>query len=215
MAKLVCPHCEVATALIPTRITGTGILHDYSSPGHRQQGTVTVSAIMEPQTGHHFAIAECAGCKALFVAVKEQGSYGDWVTAWPMPQRTVAEEIPSPVREAFRDALTSLSAGSLGGCLLMCRTTLIRLQRQQGVSSLLELRDKGTISDMLYQQADEVRLWANVVGHEDFESGALTSTACEELVLYIEALLEAVYVQPARLDKLRSLRKQGKKGNPD
>jgi len=68
---------------------------------------------------------------------------------------------------------------------------------------LSELSDKGIISNMLYQQSDEVRLWANVVGHEDFDPDALTPTACED----------AVYVQPTRLTELRKLREQAKKGD--
>ena len=76
-----------------------------------------------------------------------------------------------------------------------------------------ELSDKGIISNMLYQQSDEVRLWANVVGHEDFDPDALTPTACEGLVAYIEDLLDAVYVQPTRLTELRKLREQAKKGD--
>jgi len=45
----------------------------------------------------------------LFVAVRD---LGDWVTAWPIPKRQVAAEVPQPIRGAFEDALTSLSVGS-------------------------------------------------------------------------------------------------------
>ena len=62
------------------------------------------------------------------------------------------------------------------------------------MSSLKELSDSGTISGMLYGQADEVRLWANMVGHDDFDEEAVAREAVSELVAYIEALLNAIYV---------------------
>ena len=63
---------------------------------------------------------------------------------------------------------------------------------------------------MLYQQADEMRLWANVIGHEDFDQDAVTVEVCDELVAYVDSLVDAVYVQPARLARHREQRKQAK-----
>jgi len=149
------------------------------------------------------------------VATKQYETYGDWVTVWPLVTKKVSEDIPEPIRSAFNEALLCLAVKAYGGSLMMCRTAVIRLQRHQGVSSLSQLRDKGMISEMLYQQADEVRLWANVIGHEDFDSAAVTPELCEELVAYVESLLDAVYVQPARLARHREQRKQATSGKDE
>lgn len=93
----------------------------------------------------------------------------------------------------------------------MCRTTLIALQRQQGVSSLKELKEKEVISGLLYGQADQVRLWANMMAHEDVPE-SIASDDSEQLLTYLESLLDDVYVKPARLAVLSQKRKQLEKG---
>lgn len=93
----------------------------------------------------------------------------------------------------------------------MCRMTLIALQRQQEVSSLKELKEKEVISGLQYGQADQVRLWANMVAHEDIPE-SIVSEDSEQLLTYLESLLDDVYVKPARLTVLSQKRKQLKKG---
>ena len=138
--------------------------------------------------------------------MREYGTYGDWETVWPLQTRQVSQHVPQSVGSAFEEALLCLAVQALGGCLLMSRTALIRLQRDKNAANFAELRDKGLISTMLYEQANEVRLWANVVGHEDFDPDALTTDLCEELVDYVESLLDSAYVQPARLAEHRRKR---------
>jgi hypothetical protein len=92
----------------------------------------------------------------------------------------------------------------------MNRTTVIRLLRECKVPSLKELFESGRISRLLYGQADEVRLWANTLGHDDFDSEALTAEICQELTDYIESLLDAIYVQPAKLAAHKKKRTEAK-----
>lgn len=85
------------------------------------------------------------------------------------------------------------------------------MQRNTNITSLKGLKEKGLISDILYNQADEVRLWANMIGHEDIPSG-VTRDDCEQLLAYMEALLHAIYVEPKRLTDLSQRRKKLKNG---
>ena len=94
------------------------------------------------------------------------------------------------------------------GCLMLCRTALIALQRNRNVSQLVDLKDKGVISETLYKQADEVRLWANVVGHENINPEMVNKEDTEQLIIYVESLLDAMYVQPNRLAVLTNKRKE-------
>ena len=59
-------------------------------------------------------------------------------------------------------------------------------------------------------QANELRLWANVVGHEDMSPDAPSLEDVEQLLSYVDMLFDAVYVQPARLAALQAKR-DGKK----
>lgn len=91
-------------------------------------------------------------------------------------------------------------------CLMMCRTTLIALQRERKVSSLKELRDNGTIGGLLYCQSEQVSLWANLLGHEEVLPQSVSLSDAEQLLAYVEMLLDTVYFQPARLAGLEKKR---------
>ena len=122
----------------------------------------------------------------------------------------VAEEIPEPMKSKFEESQICFDAGAYLGCLLVCKTTLIALQRNMGITRLEELQGKG-ISNTLYKQADEVRLWANMFGHEDVPE-KVDKDDCEQLMTYIETLLNAIYVEPKRFSDLNNKRQQLKSG---
>jgi hypothetical protein len=133
--------------------------------------------------------------------------HGEWSAAYPISQAPVPEEIPEPIKSEFEEAHLCFTVGAYRGCLLVCRTALIALQRERGVSNLKELKDKGAISPMLYGQADQVRLWANMIGHEDMPE-AITKEDAEQLLTYLAAILNAIYIEPKRLAALAQKREQ-------
>jgi hypothetical protein len=89
----------------------------------------------------------------------------------------------------------------------MCQIALEALWRDKQVSNLKELTEKGIISKQLYAQADEIRQWGNVAKHELISEAILKEDA-EQLLAYLETLLDHVYVQPARLEALKQKRKE-------
>ena len=179
-------------------IRGKGIDIERSDADHRRWVDVIIGATVEGSPELAIAICQGQGCGRRFLA-QRVWSGANWEAVWPLRTRTVSEDIPDAVRLAFQEALGCLAVEAHGGCLLMCRTAVVRLLRDQQVSTLKELVDAGKISGLLYGQADEVRLWANMVGHEDYEPMKVDEQTCEELVDYVESLLDMVYVQPARL----------------
>lgn len=211
MRSVKCPHCAVMTAIEPVIIRGSGILHERSSNNFIVKGEVSIGAVVqESATNLTWVVAACQSCERFFVAVSK---YRRLDAIYPLSTRPVTDAIPMQVRIAFKDALLCMAAGALGGCLMMCRITLERMQRDKSVSSLKDLRDQGLISASLFQQADEVRRWGNMVGHDPVPLEEITALDCEELVDYVEALLDVLYVQPAKLAKHRETRKnlQGQK----
>jgi hypothetical protein len=174
-----------------------------------QHEEVQIGAVLNgPDADPHVAAVQCTECRHVFIASTTNTWSEDWHTVWPLVTAEVPLEVPEPVRSATAEALLCLAIGAFGGCLMMCRTTIIRLQREQNAESLKDLKDKGKISQQLYEQADEVRLWANMVGHEDYPTDVVDSETCQELVGYVQSLLEAAYVQSARQTKLRERRQQ-------
>ncbi len=214
MSKLICPHCGAFTSFSPASIIGKGVLLGRSTENTTEWGQVQVQAITpykyEDDT---YAIVDCQACYECFVAKREKWNSEDsedWSAVYPVSHRPVAEEIPEPIKGEFEEANLCFAVGAYTGCLLVCRAVLITLQREQGVSGLKELKEKGTISNLLYGQADQVRLWANMIGHEDVPE-PIAKEDCEELLAYLEALLDDVYVKPKRLTSLSEKRQQLKK----
>lgn len=201
MSKLICPNCGAATSFSPDQIIGEGILLGRSTETDTEWGRVQISAITTHEYDEDaYAILICQACNEYFVAKRE--AYGDeWLAVYPIPHKPVAQEIPEPIRGQFEEAQLCFAIEAYIACLLVCRTALIAIQREQGVSNLKELKDKGIISDLLYKQANQVRLWANMVGHEDIPE-AISGEDCEQLLVYLEALLTSVYVEPKRLSEL-------------
>jgi len=213
MSKLICPHCGAFTAFLPAQIRGKGLLVERSTEDRDMWEEVSIRAVTPHRPGQTtYAILICAGCEQRFVAKEE---YDGWSAVYPTVHKTVSEDIPEPIKSEFEEAHLCFAIGAHRGCLLVCRTALIDMQRQQGVSGLNELKDKGIISPFLYRQTQEIRLWANMIAHELMLPEAVTKEDTEQLLVYLETLLDAIYIQPKRLSALIQKRDQLKKGtNP-
>jgi hypothetical protein len=198
MGKLVCPRCGDATAPAPVSFP-TEV--ELKAEGDRYRKAMGIAIAVPPREPGQptYGIMLCQSCGMRFVA--EVGGEG-WNGVYPIPHRPAANEIPEPVKSHFEEARLCFAVGAYVACLMMCRTTLFTLQREQKVSSLKGLKDKETISGLLYGQADQVRLWANMVGHEDILPQSVSPPDAEQLLAYMEMLLDTVYVQRARLVEL-------------
>ena len=211
MGKVICPRCGVFTSFSPEVFIGDGMLLEESREHMRLYKRVALNAVTaEEPRQDTYAILICQACEKRFVAQKEK--YRDeWSAAYPILHKPVSEDIPEPIKSELEEAYLCFAVGAHRGCLLVCRTALIDMQREQGVSSLQELKDKGIISNLLYGQADQVRLWANMVGHEVVLPEAVTKEDTEHLLAYLGTLLDTVYVQPKQLSALSQKREELKK----
>jgi len=210
--KLVCPLCGVYTAFSPLLLKGRGVfLADLDSSNVYYRDVALRAMIdddyMTPRDTQ-YAILTCEACGGWFVAKKHR--YEEWFAVYPILHKTVAEEIPEPVKSELEEANLCFAVEAYRGCLLVCRTALIDMQREQGVPNLKELSNKGIISNMLYGQADQVRLWANMIGHEELPE-TISKDDTEQLLTYLEMLLDTIYVQPKRLSALTGKLEQLKK----
>jgi hypothetical protein len=168
-------------------------------------GRVSIRAITGDEPGQRiYAILECRACEEHFVAERRAG---EWIAVYPIAHRPVAEEISEPIKSEFEEVHLCFAVRAHRACLSMCQTALEALWRNKGVSGLNELRDKGTISSSLFDQATEVRLWANVAKHKLIHEPIEREDA-EQLLGYLEAILHTVYVEPARFAALKQKREQ-------
>ena len=205
MASGKCPRCNVIVEIRAVLTQGIVYIREISATREvfaefpaavRYDGGIS-------QPG--YIVALCGNCQARFI-VEEEDYYHQRVV-WPLPNVALDQNIPESLREAVVDAQKAHSIGAELAALMAARTALIRLQREQEVQSIKELVDAGKLTATLYAQADEVRLWANIQGHEDVEPGSIDSEDVEELLSYLQAVLQVLYIEPNRLRKRQEKRK--------
>jgi hypothetical protein len=210
MGKLVCPRCGDATSPVP--VVFPTVMEQDSGLGGYSKHSGLAAAVPPGESGQPmYGIMICQSCGKRFIAEEDKGS---WKGVYPISHRPAASEIPEPVKSHFEEAQMCFAVKAYVACLMMCRTTLFALQREQKVSSLKELKENETIGGLLYRQSDQVRLWANLLGHEDVLPQSVSPSDAEQLLAYVEMLLDTVYVQRARLtelDKKRPTLKQNSK----
>ncbi len=213
MLKLTCPNCGAFTSFSPAFIQEKGVLVEHSDNKRTVWGTVKLRAVIPYFYGvDSYGILICQSCEEFFITKRHKyAKETDWSVVYPTPHSSVADEIPQPMKSLFEEASLCFAVEAHRGCLLVCRTVLIAVQRQQAVNNLREMVEKGLISKSLFDQADQVRLWGNTVGHEDIPFDTISKEDCEQLLAYVNALLDAIYVQPVRLATLAQKRELLKK----
>ena len=182
MGKLICPLCGVYTSFALARSSEVDIgpqITDY--PGLP-----------------NYAILSCQACENRFVAEKVKN---EWLAVFPLPHKQINEYIPEPIRSEFEEANLCFTVRAFRASVSMCSAALEAMWREQGVSGLKELKEKGIISKKLFKQADQVRRWANVAKHEPIHE-AVTSEEVEQLLSYLEKILDDVYIEEKQLSIL-------------
>ena len=183
MGKLICPLCGVYTSFVPVRASGAG-----SGPN-----------ITDYRGLANYAILTCQACENHFIAEKV---IDEWLAVYPLPHKPANGYIPEPIRSEFEEANLCFTVRAYRASVSMCSAALEAMWREQGVSGLKELREKGIISQKLFKQADQVRRWANVAKHEPIHE-VVTSEEAEQLLSYLEKVLDDVYVEEKQLSNLK------------
>lgn len=215
MATITCPICRDATSLDPVCIeSNRAFMPDRSSNRESIYEKAAVRAITDDDSPHYtsYGVFECQACSGRFLAKKHKWEDQEWVAVYPISHKPVSEEIPELVKSEFEEANLCFSIGAYRASVAMCATALEALWRERQRSGLSDLKDKGIISSNLYDRANEVRLWANVVKHE-LVPDVVEKEDAEQLLAYSEALLNAVYVEPKRFESLKLKRKQIEKNS--
>lgn len=213
MGKLICPRCGDATAPTPLVFKAKVLLEQRNLalllPSYPymegMSEAVTYDDYGEPMCG----IMACQSCQRWFVAEMVEG---EWSAVYPIQHKPVAEKIPPPIHSEFEEANLCFAIGAYKACVSMCVTALEALWQEQNASGLNDLKGKGIISQRLFDQATEIRLWADIVKHELIHE-TVTKEETQELLTYLEEILHYVNVRPARSAALAKKREQVEKGD--
>ena len=210
MSKLICPICGAFTAVEPAEVDAIVKIKMGGGSWRTEVGTA-IALANDEAGGVGYGILDCQACGRRFMGVRDADK-GEWSAAYPIATKGVATDIPEPIKGELKEAYLCFAVGAYRGCVSMCETALEALWRRQKASGLLDLKEKGIISPQLYEQGNEVRLWGNVAKHE-LVPDVVEKEDAEQLLAYLEAILDAVYVVRERLSRLSRKREQLKKNN--
>ena len=213
MTTIMCPSCGNGTSFNPVWCTVRGILEEHRTEDRVEYGKVTVRLI-EPYTygDINYGILVCQVCGERIVV--ENGQYcqeDDWRVVYPIHHKVASEEIPQPIKDEFEEASLCFAIRAYRACASMCQRALESLCHNRKVSGLNQLQEDGIISSTLFERATEIRLWAGIIKHKPIAESVSKEDA-EQLLTYLELILNAAYVEPKKFENLKQKREQIEKG---
>jgi hypothetical protein len=120
--------------------------------------------------------------------------------------------IPREVAEDYSEAILCFSSGAFDASAAMGRraieTAAIKLgaKRDDRLIDMIKFLSKNGLEKSLIELATEIRLLGNVpAAHPDkYDSlRRVTRDECKSLVDFLEAFLNAIYIRPAEIERLR------------
>lgn len=202
MARL-CPHCKVM-ATFTSRWSDSNVSRD---------GDV------DPDNPQRFC-ETCDNCQGPVCGVYPAGSTVEeppWI--WPdvVPRKTYAD-VPTAIASAALDAHQALDAQILRPTVLMARAAVEATAKDKGItqgllqSKIDRLAADGHISEAMKEAAHEIRLAGNEAAHGDILSEPISVEDATEIVELMDAILERVYQEPAKVARVRASREARQNG---
>lgn len=177
------------------------------------------------------SVLQCQGCTQNIVVVEEQYTGGarrvdearrsgvvEWrgIHWWPAPgMRPGDPAVPVGVAEAVSEGVRCLAVRAPRAAAVMFRAALGQIVADRGsvaakkqrtlFQQLKQMADEGTLVRDLSEWADHIRTLGNAGAHPN-ELDAVSMEEAEELSRLIVALIEYLYVMPARVVAARRRR---------
>ena len=191
-----CPHCGAKHVDTSSPAVATG-------PG---------------QPGIEWRILVCNNpeCRKMVLAEHDNGKF---VRIYPAGSFDIDEKlrISQAVRREFKEAGQCLVAGCFLASMTMSRRVLQRCLKEHGFDQR-QLADQidaaklnGTIPKRYHSLADEIRVFGNIGAHPD-EDQAINANRenAEQILGFLELLIEEFYVLPQKAERLRHQREETK-----
>lgn len=198
---LECPHCHVRSHFtIPWSDTRYHDMHD--------------------DEGYEVYIATCDSCGMPVCGVALPGGDEDERAVWPLVvARVEFPDVPEPIARAASEAHQALAASAPLATVAMARATIEATAKNKGITSggiqakIERLATDGHISDAMKEVAHEIRLAGNEAAHSDIVNEPISVQDAAEIVGLMDAILERVYQEPAKVARVRASREARKKGS--
>lgn len=198
MSSRTCPHCKV-----------------------RSHFTYKWQDIIQPPTEDpmHPDIIRfcqtCDHCEMPVCGVIMEGNDPDWAGVWPSALLGKDfPDVPKDIAAAANEAHLSLGAKAVRASVMMARATIESTAKERGIqkdnlkSKIDQLAAAGHISEAMKLAAHEIRFAGNEAAHGDLLSEPISFGDADEIVALLDAILERVYQEPARVARIRARREE-------
>ncbi|MGW8566780.1 DUF4145 domain-containing protein [Isoptericola sp. NPDC055881] len=127
-------------------------------------------------------------------------------------------DVPEHIASAAGEAHKNFSIRNYRSAILMARSVVEATAKDMGIkkgnlaSKIDDLHEAGHVREMVAETAHEIRFVGNDMAHGDFVTPVDLDEA-EDVLHFMDELLNEVYQAPARLNARRSARQKKKEGD--
>lgn len=142
-------------------------------------------------------------------ALRDYGAKPIWQPD-SLPRRGF-EGVPDCISDAASEAFACFHIRSYRAAVLLARSVIEAVAKDQGITKgslqqkIDELEQRRVIKPVSQETAHEIRLLGNDMAHGDFIA-PVDQAQCDDVLTFMETILEEVYQQPARLNRYRAQR---------
>ncbi len=147
-----------------------------------------------------------------------EGNDIEGAVTWPVTVRGKRfPDVPKAIGNAANEAHAALGAMAPRASVAIAPAVVESTAKECGISHGLlqakidELAAQGHISEPMRLAAHEIRLVGNEVVHGDLVNEPISLDDANEVVALMDAILERVYQEPARVARVRASREARKK----
>lgn len=135
------------------------------------------------------------------------------MSIWPLAVAQVEfPDVPKAIARAAGEAHQALAASASLAGVAMARATIEATAKDKGITSgnlqakIERLAADGHISDSMKEAAHEIRFAGNEAAHGDIVNEPISVQDATEIVELMDAILERVYQEPAKVARVRASR---------
>lgn len=140
-------------------------------------------------------------------------------TVWPaVVHRRVYSDVPEAIAAAASEARQALGAEAPRAAVAMARAVVEATAKDKGITNgtvqtkINQLAADGHISEAMKEAAHEIRFAGNEAAHGDLVGEPISVEEASEVVELMDAILERVYQEPAKVARVRASREARRNG---
>jgi hypothetical protein len=190
---MVCPHCSVNSHFTTTQA------YNFSRGAS--------------DFGERALLLRCDNCQLPVAGIAINALSDEVQEYWPITTAGIEfPDVPIHIVNVAKEAHSCLIVSAPRAAAAMSRAAVEAVAKDKGVSAknlekkIDALEAQGYISEAMKEAAHEIRFAGNEAAHADIAQEAISVEDAQEIVTLMDAILERVYQEPARVARVRQRR---------